>query len=304
MKAVRFHEFGGPEVLKIEDVPRPTAGPGEVLIEVAASGYNPADSTIREGAFQQVFPLELPVTPGFDLSGTVVTVGDGVDAFAPGEAVIGFLPLGVRGAAAEYAVAPVDVLAKAPTSIELADAAALPTAGMTALQALVEHGHLEAGQRVLVNGAGGAVGGYAIQLAVSIGAEVIATASPTSLERVTSYRPTQVIDHTGIALRDAIDGEVDLIVNFAPTDFTELLTLVKAGGRIVSASAPVEQDNAKKVVAVGMSTHADADQLAHLSAEVDAGRLRVWVENRRRLEDIADVHASNSSTGKTILLSH
>src|SRR4051812_11760457 len=143
MKAVRFHESGTPEVLRYEDADKPVAEPGQVLIRVAGSAFNPADNGIRGGTLP--IPVTLPHVPGYDVSGTVEAVGDGVTRFQAGDAVIGFLPMTESGSAAEYVVAPADALVTAPTSIPLADAAALPSVGLTAWQALFDDGELNSG---------------------------------------------------------------------------------------------------------------------------------------------------------------
>src|SRR5215207_8781012 len=169
MKAVRFHEYGEPDVLRYEDVEQPDPGAGEVRLRVAASAFNPVDDGIRGGYLRDVFPVTLPHTPGIEVAGTVDALGEGVNGVEVGDDVIGFLPMVAPGAAAEYAVAPAEILAPAPTSIPLADAAALPMVGLPAWQALFDDAGLTAGQRVLINGAGGAVGGYAVQLAKRAG---------------------------------------------------------------------------------------------------------------------------------------
>ena len=184
MKAVRFHEYGDPSIMRHEDVEQPVAGAGQVLIRVAATSFNGVDGNIRGGFLQGPIPVTLPHTPGIDVSGTVAALGEGVTGFGTGDRVIGFLPMAGNGAAAEYVVAPAEILTAAPASIPLADAAALPIVGLTAWQALFDHAELTAGQRVLINGAGGGVGGYAVQLAKHAGAYVIATAGPHSSDRV------------------------------------------------------------------------------------------------------------------------
>ena len=297
MKAARFYEHGGPEVLRIEDIPRPTAAAGQVVIEVAATSFNPIDAAIRSG----VLTVDLPTTPGLDVAGVVVEVGENVDNLAVGTPVVGYLPRTGAGAAAEYVTAPAGVLTAAPTSIPLADAAALPLVGLTAWQAVFEHGELQPDQRVLVNGAGGAVGCYAVQLAVNAGAEVIATASASSVDRVRSYGAAKIVDHTDTALSDGVGDLVDLVINTAPTPFAELLGTVRPGGRIVSATTPVEAGNDRGVTAIRMASRSDAAQLARLVSAVDNGTLQVWVGDRRPLEEIAAVHAGRSA-GKTILL--
>jgi NADPH:quinone reductase-like Zn-dependent oxidoreductase len=183
MKAVRYHSYGEPGVLAYEDAERPAAGAGQVVVKVAGAAFNPVDGAIRAGFLQQVFPVTLPHIPGFDVAGVITETGAGVSGWRPGDAVVAFLPMTAPGAAAEYAAVPAAALAAAPRAADLADAAALPSAGLTAWQALFEHAGLRAGQSILVNGAGGAVGGYAVQLAAQAGAAVTATASPRSAGR-------------------------------------------------------------------------------------------------------------------------
>src|SRR3954463_4463830 len=180
MKAVRFHDYGDADVLRYEDVEQPVPGAGEVRVHVAATTFNPVDDGIRGGYLQDPFPVTLPHIPGIEVAGTVDSVGEGVENVAVGDAVVGFLPMTADGAAAEYAIAPAEILAPAPTRIPLSDAAALPMVGLTAWQALFDDAGLAAGQRVLINGAGGAVGGYAVQLAKWTGAHVIAPAAPSA----------------------------------------------------------------------------------------------------------------------------
>src|SRR3954454_12640517 len=127
MKAVRFHEYGEPDVLRDEDVPRPVPGAGEVRLRVAATAFNPVDANIRAGFMQGPIPVTLPHTPGYDVAGTVDALGDGVGNLAVGDAVVGFLPMVADGASAEYVVAPAEILTPAPSSIPLPDAAALPS---------------------------------------------------------------------------------------------------------------------------------------------------------------------------------
>src|SRR4051794_4597641 len=196
MKAMRFHEYGDPEVLRYEDVELPVPGAGAVRLRVAATTFNPVDDGIRGGYLRDPFPVTLPHTPGIEVAGTVDALGEGVGNVAVGDEVIGFLPMTADGAAAEYVVAPAEILTTAPTSIPLPDAAALPMVGLTAWQALFDDAELTAGQRVLINGAGGGVGGYAVQLAKRTGAHVIATASPRSRERAMTAGADEVVDHT------------------------------------------------------------------------------------------------------------
>jgi NADPH:quinone reductase-like Zn-dependent oxidoreductase len=294
MKAVRFHEFGGPEVLRYEDAEQPTAGEGQVLIRVAGSAYSPADAGIRGGTLP--FPVTLPHVPGYDVSGTVEALGEGVSKFSVGDRVVGFLPMGADGSAAEFVVAPADVLATAPTRIDLADAAALPSVALTAWQGLFDLGGLSRGQRVLISGAGGAVGGYAIQLAKRAGAYVIATASPNSRESVLAAGADEIVDHTSSTILDSVTEPVDLLFNLAPIspeDFAALVPLVRDGGIVVATTAwmTTPGDESRGVRTAGVFVEPKVDELEQLVALVDSGELTVNVAQRVPLSELPGVHA-------------
>jgi NADPH:quinone reductase-like Zn-dependent oxidoreductase len=299
MKAMRFHEYGDPGVLRYEDVEQPEPGAGEVRVRVAGSAFNPVDDGIRGGYLQGPFPVTLPHTPGIEVSGTVDALGDGVTGFAVGDAVVGFLPMAATGSAAEYVIAPAEVLAAAPTSIPLADAAALPMVGLAAWQALFDDAGLTAGQRVLINGAGGAVGGYAVQLAKGAGAHVIATASPRSAERVRSAGADEVIDHTttNVTVAEPVDALLNL-ARISPEELNALVAHVKAGGVVVNTvpTIPTPADEARGVRGIGLFVRSDAEQLARLVTLVDRGQLRVDVAERVPLAELASVHA-RAATG-------
>jgi NADPH:quinone reductase-like Zn-dependent oxidoreductase len=310
MKAVRFHEFGGPEVLRYEDVERPIPGAGQVRIRVAATSFNGVDGNIRAGYMQGPIPVELPHTPGIDVAGTVDALGDDVDAVAVGDTVIGFLPMTGNGAAAEYVIAPAEILTGAPKNIPLADSAALPLVGLTAWQALFDHGNLTTGQRVLINGAGGAVGGYAVQLAKEVRAHVIATASRRTAERVKAAGADEVIDHTTTDVIAAVTEPVDLLLNLAPVapeQLAALVTLIRDGGTLVNTTVwmPAPSDKERNVRGIDLFVRSDADQLADLAARVSTGELRVEVTQRVALADLPTLHAQAGAgelPGKTVVL--
>ena len=294
MKAVRFHEFGGPEVLRYEEADRPVAGAGEVLIRVAGSAFSPADAGIRGGTLP--FPVTLPHVPGYDVSGTIDAVGDGVTDLRVGDTVVGFIPMGADGSAAEYVVAPADVLAAAPSSIDLADAAALPSVALTAWQALFELAELTNGQRLLITGAGGAVGGYAIQLAKRAGAYVIATASPRSHDSVAAAGADEVIDHTSSTVLGSVTEPVDVLLNLAPIgedEFAALVPLVRDGGIVVATTAwmTTPGDDTRGVRTAGVFVRADANELTQLVSLVDSGEITVNVAQRVPLSDLPAIHA-------------
>jgi NADPH:quinone reductase-like Zn-dependent oxidoreductase len=309
MKAVRFHEYGDPSVLRYEDVEQPAPGAGEVRLRVAATSFNGVDGGIRGGYLQGPFPVTLPHTPGIDVAGTVDALGEGAEDLAVGDAVVGFLPMTAPGAAAEFVIAPAEVLAAAPTSIPLPDAAALPMVGLTARQALFDDAGLQEGQRVLINGAGGAVGGYAVQLAKRAGAHVIATASARSAERVRSAGADEVIDHNNNSVA-AVDEPVDVLLNLAliaPEELVVLAALVRDGGVVVNTVPTIETpaDEERGVRAIGVFVRSDSEQLSRLVALVDGGELRVDVAERVPLAELADVHAKAEAgevSGKVVVV--
>jgi NADPH:quinone reductase-like Zn-dependent oxidoreductase len=308
MKAVRFHEYGDADVLRYEEVEKPVPGAREVRIRVAGTAFNPVDAGIRGGYLQQAFSVALPHVPGYDVAGTVDAIGTKVTGRHVGDQVIGFLPMVADGAAAEYAVAPAEILADAPITIPLADAAALPSVGLTAWQSLFEHAELRAGQRLLVNGGGGAVGGFAIQLAKRAGAYVIATASPRSTERGRAAGADEIIDHTATNVAGAVSPPLDVVLNLAPIappELSALAGLVRTGGIVLSTlptSMPIETSGVR---AVTVFVHPDANQLADLVAMVDAGDLHVDVAARLPLTELSAVHAradAGALPGKVVLL--
>jgi NADPH:quinone reductase-like Zn-dependent oxidoreductase len=308
VKAVRYHSYGDSDVLVYEEADRPVAGPGQVVVQVAGTSFNPVDAAIRAGLLRQVFPVVLPHVPNFDVAGVIAEVGEGVSGWSVGDAVVAFLPMTAPGAAAEYVAAPAEALAAAPRTGELADAAALPSAGLAAWQSLFDHAGLKAGQRVLINGAGGAVGGYAVQLAAQAGATVTATASARSLDRIRSYRADRIVDHTATPVVRAVAGQrFDVVLNLvltSPEETAQLVGLVADGGAFVSTTTPGPEDAGRGVRTVRVFARSDASQLAKLVARVDAGVPQIEVAERRPLTDLAAVHdqaAAGRLAGKTIL---
>jgi NADPH:quinone reductase-like Zn-dependent oxidoreductase len=308
MQAVQFHEFGGPEVLHYGDIEQPIPAAGQVRIRVAASAFNAADNGMRAGFLP--IPVQLPHVPGYDVSGTIDAIGEGVDGLSVGDAVIGFLPMELDGGAAEYVVAPADAVVAAPTTIPLADAAALPSVALTAWQALFDDGGLESGQRVLIVGAGGVVGKYAIQLAKRTGVHVIATASPRSEAAVRAAGADEVVDHTASDLLGAVSAPVDVLLNLAPIDpeqFEALVGLVRDGGAVVSTTAwmPTPGDEARQVRAATVFVLRNRDRLSTLVSLVDEGSLTVEVTRRIPLTELPALHAEAATgriAGKVIVL--
>jgi NADPH:quinone reductase-like Zn-dependent oxidoreductase len=248
--------------------------------------------------------------PGYDVSGTVEALGEGVESLSVGDEVVGFLPMERDGGAAEFVVAPADAFVPAPTSIPLPDAAALPSVALTAWQALVDDGGLQAGQRLLVVGAGGVVGKYAIQLAKRLGAHVIATASPRSADDVLAAGADQVIDHTETDVIGALDAQVDVLLNLAPLDpaqFEADVAAVRDGGVVVSTTAfmATPGDESRGVRAATVFVRPDRDRLEKLVALVDAGDLTVEVTRRISLAQLPALHAEAEAgriAGKVVVV--
>ncbi|TMR20637.1 NADP-dependent oxidoreductase [Nonomuraea turkmeniaca] len=275
MRAARIHRFGDASVIRQDEVPTPRPGPGEVLVEVAATSFNPSEVGLRSGLLPEVFQATLPHTLGWDVSGTVVEVGTDVTTLAPGDRVFGM----VSGAAAEYVVAPADVLAKAPESIPLADAATVPVAGLTAWQAVFEHARVTPGQRVLINGAGGGVGRFAVQLAKAAGAHVTATAGPRSAAAVKRHGADAVVDYTVAAL----PGGMDVLLNLAAVTEDAAKALAGLGRLTVTIAAPIEG-----------GTHFvmryDPEHLAAMAAMIDEGRLVAEATESHPLSELPEIH--------------
>lgn len=233
----------------------------------------------------------------------MTALGEGVTGLEIGDRVVGFLPTTADGAAAEYVLAPAEAApSAAPVTIPLADAAALPATGLTAWQAVFEHADVQPGQRVLIHGAGGAVGGYAVQLAVQTGAAVVGTAGERHAERVRGYGAQ--VPGRGL---DDVAGPFDAVLNFAPVaseEIAALADLVRDGGALATTTTPSPQDNLRGVRSISAFVRPDADQLTALVDRVNAGRLHVHIADHATLDELAEVHARNDAgtlSGKTVI---
>jgi NADPH:quinone reductase-like Zn-dependent oxidoreductase len=310
MKAVRYHRYGGSDVLQYEDAQRPVPGPLQVLVKVAATSFNPVDAGIRGGYLSDVYAVSFPHVPGIDVAGTIAELGEQVQGWNVGDAVVAMLPLDADGAAADYALAPAEALAAAPSSVALADTAALPEAGLTAWQSLFEIAGLTGGQTVLINGASGAVGGYAVQLAKQAGAVVTATATARDADRLRGLGADRIvgyIDYTQSPV-DVEGAPFDVVLNLISTtpEQTEALIGVIADGGFHVGTMTSGPDSAERQVrAQRVFVRSDAGQLARLVSRVDAGQLRIEVDDRRPLDQAPAVHEASEAGrlhGKTILV--
>lgn len=307
MKAVFYHRYGSSEVLEYSEVQRPTPGAGQVLVKVAGTSFNPVDAGIRGGYLSEVYEITFPHVPGIDVAGTVAELGGGVTGWNVGDAVVALLPMDADGAAAEYVLAPAEALAMAPRTVALADSAALPTVGLTAWQALFEMAGLTAGQTILINGAGGAVGGYAVQLAKKAGAIVTATASARSADRLRAYGADRIIGYIDYTQTPIAVGPFDVVLNLVsttPEETEALVDVVADGGCYVGTMTSGTEHPDRNVRAQRIFVRSDAGQLADLVSRVDAGQLHIDVAERRPLNQAPAVHEASDTgrlPGKTIL---
>jgi NADPH:quinone reductase-like Zn-dependent oxidoreductase len=232
MRAAVTEAFGGIDRVAVRDLPKPVPGPGEVLVCVKAAAMNPLDCKLREGKFRLIFRVKPPFVLGFDLAGEVEAVGPGVARLRPGDAVFGALSR--PGAHAEYAVAGEELLLPKPSRLSFEDAAALPAAAMSALQALRDDAGLREGQRVLLNGAGGGIGTFAIQIAKARGARVTAVASARNQDLLGELGADECLDY---AREDFTRREAafDVILDLVPNrSFPECRRALAAGGTYVT----------------------------------------------------------------------
>lgn len=300
MKAVVMQKFGGPEVLQIAEVSKPIPGPGEVLVAVHGAGVNPVDWKIREGAFGAK-NAKFPMIIGYDVSGVVESVGTGVDAFKPGDEVYSYIAIAHGGGYAEYVALPAKDVAKKPAKADFIAAAGVPLAGLTAWQALFEQADLKAGQSVLIHGAAGGVGHFAVQFAKAKGAKVYATASASNRDFLTKLGADVVIDYKNEKFED-LAKEMDVILDPIGGDtLARSYDCVKKGGVLVSI---VAMPDAAKCKERGISgkvflVHPDARQLTEIAALIDEGKVKPHISETFPLSDAAKAH-EKSKTGHTV----
>lgn len=307
MKAVRIHEFGGPDKLVYEDAPKPEAKDGEVLIKIAAAGINPVDSMIGAGKMEAMVHHTLPLILGWDAAGTVEAVGAGVTNFAPGDAVFAYADIRVNGACAEYIALPAAIVCPKPASIDFAAAAAIPLAGTTAWEALFEQAALTSGQTILIHGAGGAVGGFAVGFAKAHGATVFATATGDDVAYVQGLGADTVIDYKTEKFED-VAHSVDVVLDTLSGDTrARSWATLRDGGVLVStlpgADAPADTA-ARGVVGKSFSAHPDSAYLAEIGGLVDAGKVKVRVGATFPLSEAKQAQeqaAGGHTKGKVVL---
>ena len=306
MKAVRIHQYGGRDVLSIDDIPVPDIAPDEVLVRVVAASINPVDWKVREGYLAENIPHALPLTLGWDVSGVIEAVGAQVTQWQVGDAVFSRPDLARNGTYAEYVAIRAGECARKPRTISHVEAASLPLAGITAWEAMMDTAQVRPGQRVLVQAGSGGVGSLAIQLVKAAGATAIATTSTRNLDLVASLGADQVVDYTKEKVPDAV-APVDAVFDTIGGEVQEAAwSVLKPGGIQVSIiSPPSEEKAAERGLRAGfVFIGPNAPVLERLGAMVDAGRLRPVVGAEFALEDIVAAHAlseSGRAVGKIVL---
>ena len=287
MKAARIHSFGGPEVITIDEVPRPTPDREELIVRVAAAGVGPWDALIRDR--KSAVNLELPIILGSDLAGVVDSVGPGVTNFAPGDEIYGVTNKDFCGAYAEYAVATAQMIAPKPKSLSLTEAASVPVVAVTAWQMLFDYAKMKAGQAVLIHGAAGNVGAYAVQLAKHAGLTVFATAGPKDLDIVRKLGADNVIDYKTAKFETTVPP-VDAVLDVIGGDTQRRsFAVLKPGGILVSVVSPPDnppQGLRSAFFLVDVTT----ERLNVLSTLFDTGVLSTNVGTVLPLADVRRAH--------------
>jgi NADPH:quinone reductase-like Zn-dependent oxidoreductase len=303
MRAIRAHAFGGPQVLTLDEVPKPSPKPGEVLVRVVAASVNPIDWKYREGVYPT---LPLPFTAGGDFSGTVEVTGSGVSDFKVGDEVFGCVP-GSKGAQADFVVVVAKAIALKPKTLDYIQAASVPLAASTAWQGLFDHGKLVAGEHVLILGGSGGVGSLAVQFAKNAKAKISATASTENVELVRGLGADVVVDYKKERLEEKVK-DVDLVLDLVGGDLRRrAFDLVKRGGRLMTAVQPppdLELARVRGVTAVHYYQHPRGNQYQEIAGLIDAGRVRVRVAKVLPLEQAAEAEELNRSQqikGKIVL---
>jgi NADPH:quinone reductase-like Zn-dependent oxidoreductase len=287
MQAIQAQDYGGPEVLVLEQAPRPEPNADQVLIRLKAAGVNPADWKYRSGAYKQYMPLTFPWTPGLEGSGVVEAVGANVTTLKKGDEVYGL----VTGGYGEYALALVSEIQVKPAGLTFEQAAALPMGVLTAWGAVIDTAKVEAGQRVLIHGAAGGVGAYAVQLARWKGAHVTGTASAGNLEFVKSLGVENVIDYNATRFETVL-GDMDAVIDTVGGDLTERsFQVIRPGGIFVTIAAMLPEDAGKaqnmRAVSAG---RASADTLKQVCELIEVKQLKPVVGPVFPLADVRQAH--------------
>lgn len=303
MKAIRIHEFGNPDVLKYEDIAIPTPGSGELLIKIHAAGMNPIDWKIREGYIPN---YTLPHILGSDFSGVVEVIGPDITKWAPGDEVFGSTDMAMDGSYAEYTVMKESEIALKPKSLDHVHTAAIPLAALTAWQALFDHAGLVKGQRILIHGAAGGVGHFAVQFAKWKGAIVIGATSDDGDVLIKELGADEAIDYKQIDFDNVVCG-VDAVLDLIGGDVQDRSwKTLKKGGVLVSTVGIKSPEKAEEygVRAIGMLRHSNAEQLTQIADLIELSAVRPIVGTVMPLSEAVKAHQlleSGHGHGKIVL---
>ena len=289
MKAVRIHEFGGPEVLKLEETPIPEPADDEVLVRVQGASVNPVDYKIRGGGYPRVKADQLPMTLGRDIAGVIDRCGRAVQDFAMGDAVYAMLPSD-RGGYAEFVTVKASACARKPERLDAIQAAAVPLAGLTAWQGLFDQGGLQAGQTVLIHGASGGVGHLAVQFARARGATVIATARAEDRPFLKGLGATEVIDYKAQKFEDEVTS-VDVVFDLvAGSTQDRSWSVLREGGALVSTlQAPSAEKAAEHhAKAAHYMAEPNGAELTEIARLIDAGEVMPVIDRTYALPEAAE----------------
>src|SRR6266480_5663068 len=306
MKAVVLNEYGGPEVLKYQDAPRPEAKDNEILIRVIAAGVNPVDGMVRAGMFAKYSKSAFPMVQGYDVAGIVEKAGAKIDKYKPGDAVYAYIGLKEGGGYAEYAVATDKEVSPKPKSLTFVEAAAVPLAAETAWQALFDTAKLSAGQTVLIHGGSGGVGSFAIQFAKARGAKVFATASTSNQDLLKQLGADVAIDYTKQKFED-IAKDVDVVMDSIGKDtLARSYGVVKKGGIIVSLVARPNESELEKhgIRGTALSVEPNSEELAEIGKLIDDKKIKVIVSQTFPLSEAVKAQeqvATGHTRGKIVL---
>jgi NADPH:quinone reductase-like Zn-dependent oxidoreductase len=302
MKAIRIHQYGDASTLKLEEIPRLSIADDQILIRIRDAGVNPIDWKIRQGYLKQVMPAHFPITLGQDFAGEVIETGKEVPQFAAGDRVFGF----AQGTYAEYAAAPASTVAAIPNSLDFATAAALPTAGSTALQIVRDVVAAKPGMTILIHGAAGGVGSYVSQIAKNLGARVIGTASGADIEYLKSLGVDEVVDYKRDRFEDKATG-IDAVVDLVGGEtLARSYAVVKKGGVLATTVQPIDESAAKRagIRAVQVIMTRKAADLAELARLVQEGALKPRLGETMDLtqaREAQELSENGKTHGKVIL---
>lgn len=288
MKVVQINRYGGPEVLEVKDIPQPTPKKDQILVEVYAAGLNPFDLKILSGAYQKMIPLQFPMTFGGDIAGVVTQMGEGVSEFKLGDEVYGsaIVLSGGSGAYAETAKANVAKIAVKPKTANFEEAAALPVAGLTAVEAVADQAKLQKGQKILIHGGAGGVGHIAIQFAKSVGVYVATTVNGDDKEFVKGLGADKIIEYKTQAFEELLK-DYDAVLDTVGGQVAEKsYTVIKRGGVLVLLVSQVNEELAEKygITAIRQQSQTDTPQLKRLTELVDSGKIKVHIDKVFPLE--------------------